>query len=102
MAVFGPSIGPCCFEVDPDAGQQFQSIFPERSDLGRRAAIDLREANRRFLIQAGLAQANIAVDAPCTCCGGAEFYSWRRDHIQGQRMFAAIEIASTGQVLQET
>lgn len=102
MAVFGPSIGPCCFEVDPDAGQQFQSIFPERSDLDRRTAIDLREANHRFLIRAGLPMSNIESDAPCTCCGGAEFHSWRRDHIQGQRMFAAIEIVSTGQVLQET
>ncbi|HNY41271.1 MAG TPA: peptidoglycan editing factor PgeF [Bryobacteraceae bacterium] len=92
LATFGPSIGPCCFEVDPDAGLCFQAIFPERSDLHQRTTIDLREANRRLLVQAGLAAENIATDAPCTCCGGAEFYSWRRDRVKGQRMFSAIEI----------
>lgn len=93
VAAFGPSIGPCCFEVDPDAGLRFQAIFPERSDLHLRTTIDLREANRRFLIQAGLSSANIETGAPCTCCGGTEFYSWRRDHIKGQRMFAVIGIS---------
>jgi YfiH family protein len=92
LAAFGPSIGPCCFEVDPDAGLHFQAIFRERPDLNQRTTIDLREANRRLLIQAGLAPANIASDAPCTCCGDAEFYSWRRDHNTGQRMFSVIEI----------
>jgi hypothetical protein len=101
LAAFGPSIGPCCFEVDPDAGLRFLSIFPERSDLHQRTTIDLREANRRFLIQAGLAPANIHTKAPCTCCGGAEFYSWRRDRVTGQRMFSVIAIVSTAQVLQE-
>jgi len=97
VAVFGPSIGPCCFEVDPDAGLRFQPIFPERTDLDRRTTIDLREANRRLLIHAGLLSANIAADAPCTCCSGPEFYSWRRDHIKGQRMFAVIEIRQDAQ-----
>jgi polyphenol oxidase len=92
LAAFGPSIGPCCFEVDPDAGQHFRTIFPERDDLDRRTTIDLREANRRLLVQAGLNPANIAHDAPCTCCSGAEFHSWRRDRTPGKRMFAVTEI----------
>jgi YfiH family protein len=92
LAAFGPSIGPCCFEVDPDAGLQFQPIFPDRDDLDRRTTIDLREANRRLLTQAGLDPANIAYETPCTCCGGAEFHSWRRDRTPGKRMFAVIEI----------
>lgn len=92
LAALGPSIGPCCFEVDPDAGLRFHAIFPERRDLHQRTTIDLREANRRLLVQAGLVPANVAAEAPCTCCGGKEFYSWRRDRSLGQRMFAAIEI----------
>ena len=86
LAAFGPSIGECCFEVDPDAGQHFRAIFPERDDLNLRTTVDLREANRRLLVQSGLDPANIAVDAPCTCCGGAEFHSWRRDRLPGKRM----------------
>lgn len=92
LAAFGPSIGECCFEVDPDAGLAFQTMFPERDDLDRRTRVDLREANRRLLIQAGLDAARITHEAPCTCCGGAEFHSWRRDRLPGKRMFAVIEI----------
>lgn len=92
LAALGPSIGPCCFEVDPDAGLRFQPIFPEREDLDRRTTVDLREANRRLLIQAGLEPPNIASETPCTCCGGEEFHSWRRDRRPGERMFAVIEI----------
>ena len=92
LAAFGPSIGSCCFEVDPDAGQHFRAIFPDRNDLGRRTTVDLSEANRRLLVQSGLDPSRIAHDAPCTCCGGAEFHSWRRDRAPGKRMFAVIGI----------
>jgi len=89
-AAIGPSIGGCCFEVGPEVGIQFRNIFPERSDLGNPTTVDLREAVRRQLVQAGVPAAQIDADAPCTFCGGTEFYSWRRDRIQGQRMFAVI------------
>lgn len=89
-AALGPSIGPCCFEVGPEVAVQFRDVFSERDDLDRRTTIDLWEANRRHLRQAGLAGDRIDTRPPCTCCGGDEFYSWRRDHVAGQRMFAAI------------
>ncbi len=92
LATFGPSIGPCCFEVGPDVAPRFSNLFPERDDLHQRTKIDLREANRRLLLQAGLAHPNIASGAPCTSCGGPEFHSWRRDRAPGQRMFAVIGI----------
>jgi hypothetical protein len=92
LAALGPSIGPCCFEVGPDVAPRFAAIFPDRDDLHGRTKIDLREANRRLLVKAGLTEGKIAPDAPCTCCGGAEFHSWRRDRVKGQRMFAVIGI----------
>jgi hypothetical protein len=93
LAAFGPSIGPCCFEVGPEVAPLFQSIFPERRDLSERTRIDLREANRRILLAAGLGASNIAHHAPCTHCGGDEFYSWRRDRVKGQRMYSVIGVS---------
>lgn len=93
VAVAGPSIGPCCFHVDPEVGTLFRCLFPERSDLDQRTTIDLREAVRRQLRGAGLTAERVSVEAPCTCCcGGREFYSWRRDKIAGQRMYTMARI----------
>jgi YfiH family protein len=91
-AAFGPSIGPCCFEVGPEVGVLFRDLFPERDGWEGRTRIDLREANRRILVRAGVLPERISTEAPCTCCGGAEFYSWRRDRKKGERMFAVIGI----------
>ncbi|MBI5083773.1 MAG: peptidoglycan editing factor PgeF [Acidobacteria bacterium] len=91
-AAFGPSIGPCCFEVGPDVAPRFQSLFPERSDLHQQTHIDLCEANLRQLLAAGLLPAHIDSLPPCTFCGGSEFHSWRRDHHPSARMFSVIAI----------
>ena len=90
VVAIGPSIGVCCFEVGPEVAVEFGGIFPERGDLLQKTSLDLREANLRQLLGAGVCASRIDTDPPCTCCGGAEFYSWRRDRIAGQRMFAAI------------
>jgi polyphenol oxidase len=92
LAAFGPSIGPCCFEVGPDVSVLFRDTFPDWHIPVGRTRLDLREANRLFLTRAGVPESQIATHAPCTCCGGEEFYSWRRDRHKGQRMFAVIAI----------
>lgn len=91
-AAFGPSIGPCCFETGGEVSVLFREIFPDRNDLGRRTRLDLRAANLRILTAAGIPAAQIDADPPCTCCGGGEFFSWRRDRRKGERMFAVIGI----------
>jgi hypothetical protein len=93
IAAFGPSIGPCCFEVGPDVAPLFQPIFPERQDLHGRTRADLREANARLLESAGVDRSLIDLEgAPCTCCRGSEFHSWRRDRTAGLRMFSVIAL----------
>ncbi len=89
-AALGPSIRACCFEVGPEVAVRFKRIFPERTDLGRRTHIDLPEALRRQLAACGLSGGRISTEAPCTVCGGGEFHSWRRDRIEGARMYSAI------------
>ncbi len=91
LVALGPSIGECCFEVGPDVAPSFRALFPERGDLDGRTRVDLREANVRQLRQAGVLASKIdSSGAPCTCCGGAEFHSWRRDRVLGLRMYSAI------------
>ncbi|MBI5280573.1 MAG: peptidoglycan editing factor PgeF [Candidatus Solibacter usitatus] len=91
-AAFGPSIGPCCFEVGPDVAPLFHPLFPERSDLHQQTRIDLRQANLRQLLAAGLQTAHIDPLPPCTFCGGPDFHSWRRDRNPAARMFSVIAL----------
>lgn len=97
IVAIGPSIGVCCFEVGPEVAIEFSQLFPERSDLRQTTKLDLREANLRQLRDAGVPRAHIDDNPPCTCCGGTEFYSWRRDRVAGQRMFAAIGAISASE-----
>lgn len=91
VAVLGPSIGPCCFEVGREVGEQFRHFFPEWGEMTPRR-VDLREANRRVLAGAGVRQERIGAEAPCTFCGAEEFHSWRRDRQAGRRMYSVIGI----------
>jgi hypothetical protein len=92
LAAFGPSIRRCCFEVGPEVAREFAAWFPERSDLDRRAHVDLPEVSRRQLIAAGIPAERIAAGAPCTVCGGAEFHSYRRDRDAAGRMHSVVRI----------
>jgi len=92
LAALGPSIGGCCYEVGPEVAVQFRDWFPERNDLAGRARIDLRRAIQRQLLAAGLREAHIDVATACTCCGGAEFHSWRRDGAGAGRMYSVIAL----------
>jgi YfiH family protein len=86
----GPAIGVCCFEVGPEVAQEFARLFPERTDLATRTHIDLAEAVRRQLAAAGVPDAQIDRGAPCTCCSGGTFHSWRRTHSPTGRNFSVI------------
>lgn len=96
LAALGPAIGGCCYEVGPEVAVQFLDWFPERNDLDRRTRIDLRLALRRQLLAAGLEEPRIDVASACTCCGGAQFHSWRRDGERAGRMFAVIALREDG------
>ncbi len=79
-AVLGPSIGPCCFEVQRDVSDLFVAQDPDvlRERSGRHY-IDLWRYNQKLLMRAGLPDEHIAASPPCTRCDAARFYSFRRD-----------------------
>ena len=95
VAVVGPGIAECCFEVGPEVGTRFQTIFPEREDLGGKARINLAEANSRQLRRIGVPAGQIVRTQLCTCCPGSAFYSYRRERDGAGRMVSLIGINET-------
>ena len=75
MAVIGPSIGPCCYEVSESLARDFEAHFGADIVLGRQ--LDLRLANRRVLRQAGLRSGCIHMAPWCTRCQQQLFFSHR-------------------------
>ena len=79
-AVLGPSIGPCCFEVQQDVASVFAAHDPQVvSHRAGRTFVDLWSYNEKLLMRAGLLPEHIAAQPPCTRCDAQRFYSFRRD-----------------------
>ena len=83
-AAIGPGIGRCCYEVGPEVAAQFGETGP--------CHIDLLEANRRQLIEAGVPDTHVYAAGLCTKCGAADFHSYRRDREQSGRMLSAVGV----------
>ena len=82
-AAIGPSIGPCCYEVDQPVADIFYSLedlrpqeFVTRKDDGK-FMLDLWECNRRILAAAGIPETNITVGGLCTKCNSDLLFSHR-------------------------
>lgn len=87
LAGSGPAIGRCCYEVGRPVVQHFSAHFPWWGEVvsgqAGRFHLDLWEANRRQLLDAGLPDGQIAVAGICTACHTEDFYSHRREHGHG-------------------
>jgi polyphenol oxidase len=100
IAVIGPAIRGCCYEVGEevfDAFQQFDyaaSLFQIRSK--GKQSLDLPTAGRFQLLRAGLKGMNIFSDPPCTACNLDQFFSHRGEHGRTGRMMGVIGIVASG------
>ncbi|XP_077435771.1 purine nucleoside phosphorylase LACC1 [Vanacampus margaritifer] len=95
LVVLGPSVGPCCFTLEPEQAARFRPECIRRSPA-HRTNIDLRLANRLQLEEAGILAHHIQDDgsvAPCTSCHPRDFFSHVRDgaHFGTQVGFAWIK-----------
>ncbi|MDR5684331.1 MAG: peptidoglycan editing factor PgeF [Armatimonadota bacterium] len=92
VCAIGPSIGPCCYEVDAPVrralGAWAHALWPGRA--GHWMA-DLRAVAVAQLRQAGVPAERIAVCPACTACHPEWFFSYRRDGRTG-RMEALIAL----------
>jgi len=94
-AAIGPAIGACCFEVGEEVAAQFD---PSLIQSNAKPHIDLIEANRRQLIQAGLRDELIRSANTCTFCAPQELYSFRRQGPSSGRMLAFTGIRQIAEV----
>jgi hypothetical protein len=118
-AAIGPAIGACCYAVGEEVRSEFLSQFsyaaelfsevydsdpvkekypllfltaraPGHSNMGPNLHLDLIEANRRQLLDAGLNAKSVATAYRCTNCEPETFFSYRAEHGFCGRMMAVI------------
>lgn len=91
FGVIGPHIGVCCYEV----GEEVASVFSVGAVCDRaypKQHLNLAEANRRQLVEAGVPDDQIEVSSLCTRCREDLFFSFRRDGANAGRMLSIIGI----------
>lgn len=125
-AAIGPAIGACCYSVGEEVRFEFGSQFayapelfsevydsdpvrekypllfltaraPGHSNIGPQIHLDLHEANRRQLLDAGLRASAIHKIAECTACarlqnGRLKYFSHRGEHGFTGRMLSLIGV----------
>jgi len=102
-AAIGPGIGQCCYTVGDEVRARFRGNFRYADELFRGEGTDgegglrlnLTEANRRQLLDAGLDAAAISSVGGCTHCQPEWFFSHRASGGHAGRMMAAIGIRRT-------
>ena len=91
LAVVGPAIGPCCYEVSPDLAARFEAeIGPAVVRRGGAPSLDLWESNAAVLLAAGVSPERIETVRRCTSCERDLFFSHRRDAGRTGRQVAFI------------
>jgi YfiH family protein len=99
IAAIGPAIGPCCFEVGAEVREAFLGRSRRAENLFTKEAegkfqMDLWEANRRQLIEAGVGAAATTVVGECTVCsrvaGRRKYFSYRAERGRTGRMLSVI------------
>ena len=90
-AAIGPSIGPCCYEVDEPVVGPLRAAFPGDWERWAAAAgpagkwrLDLWRANADQLVAAGVPAAAIANPRLCTGCRRDLFFSYRKEGRTGR------------------
>lgn len=96
VAIIGPSIGSCCYEVSSDLVEKFKGVFTENNDFyfvkDDKNYLDLWKVNEITLKSAGVLEENIINMEICTSCNSDRFHSYRK-HVQTpKRIGTFIEI----------
>ncbi|MEG1191326.1 MAG: peptidoglycan editing factor PgeF [Oscillospiraceae bacterium] len=86
-AAIGPAIDMCCYETDGEVPKAISALLGGDSagcffQVGdsEKFMVDLKETNRRRLLQLGLLDENIAVSDECTSCCSDKYWSHRQSN----------------------
>lgn len=87
VTAIGPSICADCYEIGEEVAEQVRGHFPEevlqKGKAPGKYQLDLWQANRSILLNAGVLPEHIAVTDVCTCHNPEYLFSHRASH--GQR-----------------
>ncbi len=79
IAILGPSISKCCYEIGSDIESLLRLSFPDSLEHREsKIYFDLRHANENILLKSGFKKENIFDIPLCTKCHEELFYSYRR------------------------
>lgn len=97
IAVIGPSICKDCYEVDTPVYNEFKKLPVDLSDVftqkdNNHYMLDLKLANKKILLNAGLKEENIELCDICTACNETELYSHRKQGVNRGNLAAIIEL----------
>jgi len=84
---FGPSIGPCCFEVEKDFKSNFASGLINRDG---RIFMDIALINQMQLINCQVKEENISDPKICTSSENKDFFSFRKEAELAGRMISVV------------
>ncbi len=98
VAVVGPSIQKCCYQVGEEIYEEFRreltgsDAFFSPPQGNRKPHLDLPAAARAQLMEAGLLPENIHLSDLCTRCRDDYFFSYRRERKLKGQMLSVIGI----------
>ncbi|MTI49029.1 peptidoglycan editing factor PgeF [Sporosalibacterium faouarense] len=97
IVAIGPSIGPCCYEVDRYVYDKFNSNFTNLEQLliptdRDKWYLNLWNANVVILSGRGVPINNILVGEHCTSCNNDLFFSYRKENGKTGRMAALLQL----------
>ena len=97
IAAIGPAIGPCCYEIGDEVAEEFRKAFPRFADEiieenNGKIRLDLWNANRLQLEDAGILPARIDVAGACTSCHARTFFSYRAEGPATGRIAAVMAV----------
>lgn len=96
-AAIGPSIGPCCYQVDRPVADALAARYPDAERLltpdgPDHWRLDLWAANVADLERAGVPPAQVAVAGLCTACHRGWFFSHRAERGKTGRLAALLHV----------
>ena len=90
IALIGPAIGMCCYEVSVEVRDKLLSTVENPEGLSEGRNVDLKKINARQLEEVGVK--NIDICPYCTSCDNDLFYSYRKENGTANRHYAVIKL----------
>lgn len=88
IAIIGPAIGLCCYEVSDEVKDQLFKTVNDLENLSQGKKVDLKLINKRQLEEIGVSKIDLC--PYCTSCNNDLFYSYRKENGTANRHYAIL------------